>query len=241
MSDRIPRIWAGADVWIIGGGASIVSEFDIPQNIEKAVRQGDEKLSAFSPYLHPIHNKHIIGVNMAFQLGAFVDILFLGDFSFFNQNRKDISQFRGLKASCHKRFAGKEFKDENVYHYGRIRDDGLSMKKGKVVWHGNSGAASINLASHLGAKRIFLLGFDMDLSSEGFQHWHNAYTLPGEAGRKKKIKKIKKKRLPFSRHLTGFPSIKKAANRLEIEILNVSPNSKIEVFEKITLKEALKR
>jgi hypothetical protein len=36
----------------------------------------------------------------------------------------------------------------------------------------NSGYQAVNLAVHLGASRILLLGFDMSPTAEGQQHWH---------------------------------------------------------------------
>lgn len=231
----MPKIWTGGDVWIIGGGPSVIEQFDIPSTIVEQVRNKEKDISSFSPYLSSFHDKHIIGINMAFKLGSWVDIMMFGDFKFFATSRKEIADFSGIKVSCHKRFRGAEFAGENIRHYSRSLDRGLTTAPDKIVWHGNTGAASINLAYHLGAKRVFLLGFDMDLNTEGYQHFHNEYTMPGEAGKKQKDKS-----LPFARHSRGFPDIAKAARKLDMQIINVSPNSKINSFQKMTVEEALK-
>jgi len=95
-----------------------------------------------------------------------------------------------------------------------------------VAWNQNSGAAAISVAVHAGAKRIFLLGFDMKLKADA-QHWHSEYRTAG----------VKARALPFNRHLQGFPFIAADAKRLGVEIFNVCPESAIPDFKKVTLKE----
>ena len=87
------------------------------------------------------------------------------------------------------------------------------------------------MAVHFGVRRIYLLGFDMAMDEKGENsHWFGSHLPPGQ----------KAKRLPpFSKHLKGFPAIAADAEKLGIEILNVSPRSKIDEFPKITLTEAL--
>jgi hypothetical protein len=103
-----------------------------------------------------------------------------------------------------------------------------------VSWNLNSGAAAVGLAYHLGVKKIYLLGFDMHVGENGDQHWHRHYA------RSKDVKKRSVNKLPFQRHLRGFFAVGRDAERLGLKIINVSPNSKIEQFPKMTLKEALK-
>jgi len=49
---------------------------------------------------------------------------------------------------------------------------GLTDKKTKLCWNQCSGWAGLNLALNLGAKRIFLLGFDMRFGEDGESNWH---------------------------------------------------------------------
>jgi hypothetical protein len=57
-------------------------------------------------------------------------------------------------------------------------------------------------------------------------HWHNVYGA--NTARKN-----------FNRFLKQFPDIARDAKKRKIEILNVSPNSAIEVFPKVSLKDVL--
>lgn len=51
---------------------------------------------------------------------------------------------------------------------------GLSRDPKKIHTHRNSGGAAINVAYHLGAKRILLLGYDMKTQGDK-RHWFGAH------------------------------------------------------------------
>ena len=66
------------------------------------------------------------------------------------------------------------------------------------------------------------------------QHWHDVY------GRTKApVDPRKRRKMPFHKHLRGFPQIARDAKRMGVEILNASPDSAIECFRKVTVKEIL--
>ena len=85
MNWTVPRIWEGGDVWIIGGGPSITKEFQIPSEVVNDVVIGKKPLSLYSPYMESIHKKHVIGINVAYMLGPWVDMVFFGDNNFFRR------------------------------------------------------------------------------------------------------------------------------------------------------------
>jgi hypothetical protein len=97
--------------------------------------------------------------------------------------------------------------------------------------NGNSGGAAISVAAQMGAKKIYLLGFDMKLDEKENQHWHNIYRFNPNK---------KETQMPFDKHLMGFPKIAEDAKRLGIKIINVNPESAIDVFPKVSLREILK-
>jgi len=63
----------------------------------------------------------------------------------------------------------------------RLRNTGTqgleATPNGLRTYH-NSGGAAINLAVHLGARRIVLLGYDMGPSGDGRHHFHETYRTP---------------------------------------------------------------
>ena len=230
MAWEVPKIWEGGDVWILGGGPSVTKQFNIPEKVVQNVITGTSPLSAYSPYMKAIHDKHVIGINVAYLIGDWIDMVFFGDSGFFLSHAAGLAAFPGLKVSCHS--------GVSKYHWvkftprDRRHNLGISSVRSMVSWNGNSGSAAISLAVHTGAKRIFLLGFDMKMSGEK-QHWHDVYKRIGNQSKKRMIK------LPFHRHLVGFAQIAKDAGKMGVEIINVCPDSMIPQFRKVNLKDCL--
>jgi len=227
-------MWEGGDVWVIGGGPSLTKQFEIPEDIVQRVLSEELPPSTYSPYLASIHDKHVIGVNSAYLIGDWIDMVFFGDKGWWLSNRTRLAEFPGLKVSCHPKVGSSEFVTERIKFVGKDRSHtkGLSSSPNLISWNLNSGAAAINIAANTGAKRIILLGFDMRLGENNKQHWHGLY---GSAKRAN----INPRKLPFNRHLRGFPTIAEDAKKRDIEILNACPNSKIDCFRKVTVKEVL--
>ena len=234
MSWTVPPMWDGADVWILGGGPSVAEQFDIPKEVVQNVKNGTSPLSVFSPYMKALHNKHVIGINVAFQIGDWIDMCFWGDKNFYLQYREKISQFPGIKASC--------------CHPGSVQDwvkfiekdtehpRGISTRPNAVSWNHNSGSAAISIAAWAGAKRIILLGFDMTIGEDKRMHFHDVYNR----GAIDTDDKLRKWQGTFDRHLRNFPYIAMDAKVKGIEIINASPNSMIPDFPKCSLKDLLK-
>lgn len=202
-------------------------QFGVPEEIVDQVCTGRLFPEAYSPYLSELHDRHVIGINDAYLIGDWLDFVFFGDGSWYLKNRKRLARWGGLKVTCHARFANKPPEDMEgikVLLKDSKKRHGISDNPRLICWNGNSGAAAISMAANLGAKVIFLLGFDM--KSSKFTHWHGGHLKKG-------------KKPPYKRHLTGFPQIAKDAGRRGITILNVNTGSKIDSFPKVTLREAL--
>jgi hypothetical protein len=230
MTWQVPRVWEGGDVWIIGGGPSMTKQFEIPDEVVKGVLSGTSPASVYSPYMKGIHNKHIIGINVSYLLGDWVDMVFFGDNGFFNSHKERLALFPGLKITCVTEVA-KVGWVKFLARDGKGR--GLSENPKMVCWNNNSGAAAMSVAANAGAKRIILLGFDMKLNDKNFQHWHNMYGK----GDSVDIKRLQ--RLPFDKHLRGFASIAQDARKRGIEVINCSAESKITEFPKMSIKDLL--
>ena len=231
MGWTIPKIWEGGDVWILGGGPSVAEQFDIPKEVVQAVKAGTSPLSVYSDYMQFLHDKHVIGVNVVFLIGDWMDIVFFGDGGFFQRYKEQLAAWKGLKVCCHQDVENQPW--VKFVEKDRKHSRGISTRPDKVSWNGNSGSAAISIAAWAGAKRIFLLGFDMTLGPDQYQHFHNQYNR-GPIVREDQIAK-----LHFGIHLLGFPEIARDAKKMNIEIINVSPTSQISEFRKISLKELL--
>ena len=225
---RIPQIWEGGRCFIIGGGPSMPREFGVPEEVIQGVLKGHLQPEAYSPYLKAIHNEHIIAVNMAYRLGNWIDILFFGDDGYWSNNKNQILAFPGLRITCCKNVESQYHKRVKILQKDPAHNVGISTKPGYLSWNKNSGGAAISVAAQLGVKQIILLGFDMKLDDNKNQHWHKFY-----AGNPKTVGGT------FKMHKRGFPAIAEDAKRLGIEILNANPNSGIEEFRKVSIKDIL--
>ena len=160
-------------------------------------------------------------------LGNWVDFIYFGDSAWYLVHREGLKRHPKISVSSHPRFSKPDARKEVGLKY-LARDGakrfGISTKPGHVSWNGNSGASAINLAVHLGARRVLLLGFDMKAEGQN-THWHGGHDPRVNP--------------PFKRHLLCFPYVQEDARRLGVEILNVCPDSAIDVFPKVRLEEVL--
>lgn len=234
MAWQFPFTWDGCSVWIIGGGPSIYQQFKIPQEVINEVISLKRPFSEIADYLGPIKEKYVIGVNNAYKLGNWVDIVFFGDGKFYVENRHGLAKYSGIKISRLDRFTNDPSLGVKQIPAHPTKRWGISDKPQFIAWNNNSGAAAISLAAHLKCKRIFLLGFDMCSDGEN-THWHGYHHF-----RFKKPEHAKNRQQPpYDRHMRGFPTIKSDAAALGIEIFNVNPYSRITEFPRITLEDAL--
>ena len=220
----VPRMWEGSTAIILGGGPSLLRQFDVPDSVIQDVYTGRSKPSVYSSYLEPIHKSHIIAVNVAYKIGSWIDAVFFGDPSTWQEDKANLIQFKGLRITC----ANNLNNDTRLKWLERDqrKRHGISTNPEMVAWNSNSGAACINLAVHFGVKRIILLGFDMKLDGGKNQHWHKLYSTSD-----------KQLESTFRRHLTGFQEIRKDADALGIEIINANPDSAITEFPKMNFKD----
>lgn len=221
---KVPRVWEGEQCVIIGGGPSVIRQFNIPENLVNDVYQGRKKVSCYSPYLEPIHNQHVIAVNMAYRLGPWVDWMFFGDDSFWRDEQKELRSFKGLKISCAKKVTNNP--EVKALKRDQSKPYGITTDPTKIMFNNNSGSGAINLAVHTGVKRIILLGFDMSMNDVNNQHWHKFYSTEPTF-----LKST------YRTQCYGFDAMVQDLKKLDIEVLNCNPESKVEGFPKVNFKD----
>lgn len=144
---NVPEMWDGADVFIIGGGTSLI-DFD------------------FSP----LRNENVIGCNDAYILGHEIcDVCVFGDAAWYQIHGRRLAQFLGLTIAL---VTPKKYGFPPWVRMLHKLVEGVSNKGNEVGWNKNTGAAAVNLAALFGAKNIFLLGYDMDLGKKGRSNWY---------------------------------------------------------------------
>ena len=196
----IDKGFGGETIYIIGGGPSL-KNFDFRQ----------------------LRGARTIAINKAILFHPGADVLYWTDIRFYTWYKNEIDNYKGLKFTIN---AGSQYtNDIKVLKKGKAY--GLETDNQTLAHGNNSGYAAINLAYHLGAKRIILLGFDM--ASDGKDgHFHDGY--PTRAAGDKMYQ---------DKFLPGFKQLHSELKDSEVTVLNASPYSNLTVFPKITIEQAL--
>jgi hypothetical protein len=226
----VPRMWNNGECWIIGGGPSLPRQFGVPESIIQKVMNKELTMAAYSKYFKPLHDKNVIGTNVAYLLGDWVSIMYFCDHRFYLENIEQLHRFKNVKVTDVGSLPpSRAYEHRNIKKLKRDTNYGISDYTDTIRWNHNAGAGAINLAVHLGVKRIMLLGFDMKADKNGNTHWHSG--LPNYARPTDKVS--------FDKFLGCFAHIAIDAEIRHVEILNVNPDSAIKEFKKVTLKEVL--
>lgn len=195
---KVPKIWNG-DCYIIGGGPSI-NLLDI----------------------NKLKNKRVIGINNAYKIAPFIDILYFMDCSWYKWHKENLINFKGIKVTtCHEcvNVKGIKFLKTGKKNAFDIRPEYLSRGN-------NSGVGGASVAIKLGAKRIFLLGFDMHFPR-------------GESNFHKDHKKVVAEERYTNEFLKSFSEFKKNLDEMNVEIINATPGSHLKLFPIIDPNEIL--
>ena len=201
----IPKMWPGATVFILGGGPTLL-----------------DSLNGFD-----LTGKHVLAVNLAFRL-PYSKLCFFGDAKFYWWNRNGLDRFTGYKITANDRSNGQYRSvagQPGVRVVRRKRQPGLENRVDMIRWNRSSGGAAIDVAVHLGAKRIVLLGYDMRVVN-GKKNWA---PHPKEHTKKN----------PFARFLEAFEPVRIAAEERGVEILNATPDSALTTFPKVGLSKLM--
>jgi hypothetical protein len=189
-------IWKDEDAIIIGGGTSLAS-FDFAR----------------------LAGRNVIGVNDAFKLGnRIVQCCIFGDASWYHKNESMLPSAGMPIISVAPALTDLQF--PWLHHLPREKS---GLHKDRCGWNFCTGAAAVNLALLFGARRVFLLGFDMQSGADGRPHWHyyNDHKI---------------KEFSFHRFQQGFNAI--AADLVKfpgVRVFNVTEGgSRLAVFQKIT-------
>jgi len=185
-------VWKDADVYVIGGGNSL-KEFDWSL----------------------LKDKHTIGCNDAYQLGAEIcRICVFGDAKWFYEHKDNLQKYQGTIFTNDTTVSGYDL--DYIWHLPR-QNYGLGCET--LAWNNNTGALAINLALLLGAKRVFLLGFDFKLSKDGQANWHPNNLDKPDSG------------IYNNKFLSGFMRLKNDLFKFpDSQIFNITNDSNLKIF-----------
>lgn len=169
---------------------------------------------------------HVIAIKQTLEKCRWAEIVYGCDAAWWN-HRKGLPEFRGIKLS-HGTAAIQQFKDIRKVSIKMV--DEILVDEPLLVGNGgNSGFQAVNLAIQFGAKNIILIGFD--LHDRGGAHWYGRNTAWGMNN---------PMRVNFDRWRNGFDAVKRRIKELDVDVVNVSPDSDLHAFRKQPLDEVLR-
>jgi len=192
--------WAGQPAFIVGGGTSVAS-LD----------------------LGLIRGERTIVINSSYGILPDADFLFFADVRWWQVHCDRIRQeFHGRVATCSQHAIGSE-----LLRLKKIKPPpGLADKPTQVVVQRTSTQAAINLAVHLGANPIVLLGIDNGPDESGNTHHHEPHQWAQKPG------KWKAQRDQLA--LMVEPLEKRG-----ITVLNANPKSNLDLWPRMVFPEAV--
>jgi hypothetical protein len=138
----VPKLWPGSTVVVVANGPSLT--------------QAD---------VEACRGQHVIAVKNALVLAPWAEVLYACEAKYWHAH-PETAAYPGLKY-------GLEYVPGRA-DVQRLRNTGmfgLETDPSGLRTYQNSGGQAINLAVHLGATRILLLGFDMQPDAKGQHHW----------------------------------------------------------------------
>jgi hypothetical protein len=198
----VPKLFPGETIACLGCGPSLT------QDDVNAVRG----------------RARVIAINDAFILAPWADVLYACDQHFWKIHN-GVPEFQGLRYSL----TAKPGKWPGVQNLKYTMGDGLDLDPSSVKTGrgsgSNSGYQAINVAVHLGAKRILLLGYDMQLGTKGEKNWHKPHDVRPAS--------------PYAEFRKSFQSLVQPLKNAGIEVVNCSRRTALTAFPCVPLERAL--
>lgn len=172
----------------------------------------------------------VIAVNNAHELAPWADVLYSSDRYWFNYHR-GVPAFSGRRATIEYspgRRATELLKfDQEMAFYRHTGHQGVETDPdGLRTCACNSGGAAVNLALHLGARRIALLGYDMG-ATQGKRHFFGDHP-PGLSNTHN-----------YPSWRRAFDTMRTDFDRLGVSVLNCTRTTSLTAFACGPLEEAL--
>lgn len=216
VREPIPAAWQGDTAVLIGGGPSLTAG------------QVNTVKTAWS-----FGECRVIGINRAYEIAPWVDALYASDDTFWTNN---IDAIRSLNIALLFAYDGPSAEKYGLWHIpgphptGGANNvlEGLSDDPRYIYTGAHSGYAALNLAYHLGAARILLLGYDCKYGAGGRKHWHDDHIGANNAA----------DALAWAAH---YPSTLAQLRRRQVTVINCTPDTDLDCFPKETITHALRR
>ena len=185
----VPRRWPGRTVVCLGGGPSLT-----PADVDT--------VRGWAP---------VIAINDAYRVAPWADVLYACDDKWWAWHQ-GVATFAGAKYALD----AKATRWPGVQVLRNAGEKGLELDPTGLRTGRNSGYQAINLAVHVGAARIVLLGYDMSPAPDGRTHWFGDH--PDKAPS------------PYALMRTAFDTLVAPLAAAQVEVLNCSRRTALTAF-----------
>lgn len=200
---KIRREWEGETVFIIAGGPSVTQE-----QVDK------------------LKGRKVIAIKLSCEKAPWADILFFADGKWFKPHKDVVKNFAGRVVTV----AGIPDPGK-ILQLRKVPPDQKSPFKFQtdptaIAVRRTSLTGAINLAVHLGGKKIVLLGADGKVEAGKPTHHHTPHPMPNKPD-------------VFGDQAKDLEEVARAVKELGIEVFNINPASAFRMFPFLDLDVAL--
>jgi len=192
--------WIGDTAWIIGGGWSL---------------RGVD--------LTPLQARKTIAINSSIFAAPWASFLFFGDRRWYAEHRKALADMK-----CRIVTNSPSVREPGLLFMNKVKaPPGISDDRSTLAMLWTSIGPSMNLAAHLGCKRIVLLGADLTAAPDGTTHHHKPHPWP-----------LNPKWRAMQLESLGY--CVKPLEKRGIEVINANPESAVPFWPKRPFADCLK-
>lgn len=189
MRWEVPKLWE-TSAYILGGGPSL-SDVDLSR----------------------IEGKNVVAVNNAYRKAPWASFLYFQDCAWWDWHEEEVmATYPGMIVSACNRVKS----HERVRWLQRGFRNRYDPRPGMISKGSNSGHGAICLAAALGAKTIYLLGFDMHAKNGHNFHQDHKRTVPHT--------------IYETNFFRSFDALVEGLDEIGVEVVNATPGSALPTF-----------
>lgn len=170
----------------------------------------------------------VIAINTSYRMARWADVLYAADTKWWRLNHEDALTFPGEKWTC----SGEPHRLYGLHRCAGKVGVGLSVDPTTLHTGGNSGYQAVNLAYHFGARRIILLGYDMQHTG-GKRHWHEDYPALTKRGDRMD------NATPVAAWRMRFEAMARDLRIRKVRVENATRQTALTCFPRVALEDAL--
>lgn len=162
----------------------------------------------------------MVAINDGYRIAPWADVIYAADARWWSWHR-GVESFKGLKYTVQLEAAIWP----GVKVLRTTGNLGLELDPSGLRTGQNGGYQAINLAVHLGARRILLLGYDMQIGPGRRTHWFGDHP-----------NRVKS---PYHAFLDCFPHLAEPLRQIGVSVINCSRETALTCFPRLPIAEAL--